>query len=228
MKRQLLFFLSLCSLWAYTSCGYYPDLKSENCISVNIKGALYVKTTGEALKNIPVEVYFYQRTQGVVVIPPLEQKVASGKSDKNGKFNFKVTIDTTHFIDFYLSINVKQIANYLSVTQTTDSYIQRLFYNFDPDALQNISFEFYKKAILTINLKRTQTDNFRYFEVRCGLGGKGSICFMSDSKSAKNKILQEETAADVYTKIRWIKDDTEQIDSLICRANKENTININY
>ena len=40
---------------------YKPDCESGNCRTVNIKGSLKIKPSGEGLNKIPVEVNFYKR-----------------------------------------------------------------------------------------------------------------------------------------------------------------------
>jgi hypothetical protein len=85
---------------------------------------------------------------------------------------------------------------------------------------------------LTINIKRTQSDDFDYFY--CSYSFDGNQGFYGISKASlelTNGIYQFVTGADVYTKIRWSKQLEGEavetfIDSLICKQNSKNIINI--
>jgi len=240
MKAKIL--LLICVGYFFTSCekDYLPDLDSEHCINVNIKGSVCVKPSEEKLNNIPVEVLFvYNYSMFSYEI----QKVVSGKTNKNGEFDFKAIIDTTSFKNYYLCIRIPRLADYISFPYSGNSnYVDINFYDYDADALQkSINFELYKKVKLTINLKRTQTDEFEYFSVEHSFVDnlRYSDYLISSPTFATSEILQCETAADVYTKIRWgkrLKGDTmgslygpnAHIDSLICRQNSSNVFNINY
>lgn len=211
---------------------YEPDCKTGNCMSVNIKGSLLVKPSGEGLKNIPVEVYFERNSSAWI---PEKRKVVSGKTNKNGDFDFKVTINTKSFEDYHLYVRIPEQKNYISATRPYGEFIWRNFDSYDEDELkENIIFEFYKKAIFTINFIRKQTDYFDSFSCNISISGSRGIWNMNEeSIKLTNGIVQLETVADVYTIIQWTKylnyNKVEcKSDSLICRQNSNNIININY
>ena len=177
--------------------------------------------SGEKLNNVLIEVDFI-KGWGI-------QKVISGKT-KNGEFNFNVKIDTTSFDDHYLSVFCRQPANYITAFNRT----HERFYHYDKESLKNINFELYKKAALTISLNRTEMDDFEVLYVyHSFVDGSSTISIIRPTTPEQDKILQRETAADMYTKITWtkhFKDKPTQFyaDSLICRQNKSNVFNINY
>jgi len=203
---------------------YVPDCKTGSCVNANIKGSLRINPTGEGLRNVPVEVYFSDSPK--VPLFPTERKVASGKTNKNGEFDFKVTIDTKSFENFHLIVKIPEQKNYITASENF-----RKFDSYCENALKNINFRFYKKASLTINFKRTQTDVFDDFSGDYRYDNNHRI--LLSPKYATNGILQIETAADVYTIIQMWKYLNHEItfefvDSLICKRNDNNVININY
>ena len=212
---------------------YLPNCTSENCVDVNIKGSLYVVQTGEKLKNVSVEVFFIPKN-GLSML--FSEKVVSGKTDKNGIFNFNTVIDTTLFKDRRLAVWITRPKNYIipSIHNNHEDLICIDFYNYDAEALQNIDIACYKKATLTINLNRTQADDCSYFQITSSFVNQNSTLYILPvSELGTNKVLQTETASDIYTIIEWkktLKTGEEQFytDSLICRQNKNNVFDINY
>ena len=137
MMMKYLFLLILLNLPNCVGCDdheYLPDCTSGNCVDTNINGSVYVKQTGEKLKNVPVTVFF-----GTNKLFDYKE-VASGKTDKNGEFHFKVIIDTTFFDTYSLGVQITIPKKYQSDPPVY--YESRSFYHYDPDTLQNINFEF--------------------------------------------------------------------------------------
>lgn len=214
---------------------YLPDCTTGNCIDVNIRGLLYVITSEEKINNIPIEVFFYKRTgewYGEI------QKIISGKTNKNGVFDFTVTIDTTFFEDYHLTVRVPHQKNYITFDDNNSyhEYSTRSFYYYNKDMLQNVNFGFYKKATLSIILKRTQTEDFEYFDVNYLFGNSPQhiAYIISGYDKTPNEIIQTvEVGADVQLKIWWLKvlkggERNVETDSLICKQNSNNIFTINY
>ena len=179
---------------------------------------------------MPVEVYFSDSPK--VPLFPLERKVASGKTNKNGEFDFKTTIDTKSFENWHLVVKIPEQKNYITVSENF-----RRFDIYCEDALKNINFIFYNKASLTINFIRTQTDEFDqlYFGYFFLNNNIAHWLFVGSEPKPTTTSFQIETAADVYIKILWQKFEltnwepvSEFVDSLICKQNSKNVININY
>jgi len=232
--RQLILLISMVCFFTACAKNDLPVCNSDNCINVNIKGSLYVKPTGEKLDNIPVEVFFFPKDMGLI---SFDKKVISGKTDKNGAFNFNVAIDTTLFLNNWLRVRIPQIKNYFTEMwwSGNEEYMWIDFSSYDKEAIQNINFRFYKKAILTINYKRTQTDDLELLLVFLSFDNNPATSYIiSNSNSTSAEVTRQyEVAADVYTKILWEKrlkggERHIEIDSLICRQNNNNVININY
>jgi hypothetical protein len=221
LTNRIVLFIGFCLCFFLFSCekDYKPDLKSEHTIDVNIRGTLNVIPSGEKINDVLVEVVFVKGWGS--------QKVVSGKT-KNGEFNFNVAIDTTTFNEYYMHISISSPANYI----TTNSSVR--FYQFDKETLKNINFELYRNATLTIDLNRTETDDFEVMYVyHSFVANTSTMSIIRPDTPEKDRILQRVTAADVYTKITWskhFKDNTTQwyADSLICRQKENNVYNINY
>ena len=231
-KIKFLQIMAIClTLSSFESCTieYLPDCTSGSCVNVNIKGSVHVVPSGEKLNNKPVKIYFNGGMFG-----EFTYNIVSGKTDKNGEFNFNARIDTTHFNGSYRL--------YVAVSGLSDDYIsERLKFSddatylsfgyFDENALKNIEFKLYKKAILTINVKRIQIDD-TYLQVEYFYEEFWKTAFYPTKTEG---IFQCQTAADTYTRVRWKKRQNEDfstveegLDSLLCRQNKDNVFNINY
>ena len=190
------------------------------------KGKLYEKPSGEGLKNVPVEVFFVLKGKWII---PDDIKVAKGKTNNDGVFDFNVTLDKKTFEKYGLRVRIPEQKKHINPSERF-GLIDRDFNSYNENALKNMRFEFYKKASLTIKLNRVQTDDFDGF----------SLFYRYDNQTyrglspenASDEKLQIETAADVYTKVMWFKSSgktfTEGADSLICKQDSNNIININY
>ena len=210
---------------------YEPDCAAGNCITANIRGSLHVKPSGEGLKKIPVTIYF----RSTMYMLPAQKKVASGKTNSNGEFDFSVTIDTTSFEDHRLIVEIPGQKNYFAMPTIGNSHekYQRIFSDYNEDVLKNINFVFYRKATLTINFKRTQVDDFDSFYFDYSFDGNSGFSAISEESLKHKNKFQIETAADVYTKMRWWKRLNgeiffETVDSLFCGKNSKNEFSINY
>ena len=218
---------------------YEPNCRTGNCVDVNIRGTLVVKPEGTGLRNIPVVVYFYKGSR--VPLFPVERKVASGKTNRNGEFDFKVTINTRSFEEHYLIVKIPEQKNYFTIHSeygATFDMNHRIYRDYNAEDFKSINFEFYRKTNLTINLNRTQTDDIARLNVLPEFvgayvgSGMTNFQLFEDELKTTNK-LQWVTAADVYTYITWIKslsngERKTYSDSLICLPNVNNVFNINY
>lgn len=215
------------------SCRKDQPTCTGNCVDININGAAYIKTNNAALPNIPVEVIWFRNEY---CIGCTSYKVTSGKTGNDGRFDFNVTIDSTFFRDYFLCVRVPADTNYITVPDAGSvNYNERRFYEFNSNAMQNLQFESYPKAFLTIRLHRTLSDNFNYFTVDhnfTSLFGYEDY-LIGGPQFATDSTIRVETSADIYTRIVWKKtiiggQSNEQTDSLICTNNGANVFDINY
>ena len=224
--------LTVMLVYLFVSCGadiYSPDCETGNCVVVNFKGSVLVKPEVTGISDIPVEVNF----ENPNTYPVRVMNIVTGKTDENGEFNLKATIDLNSFEDYWLRVYVPVQEVYISKPPRS-SHISKTFNSFDEDAFQNINFEFYKKTMLTINLNRIQTDDFESFTVGPHVEDwLYNLGFTIKDPNTKDEVIQFITAADVYTQIVWVKilkngERHTHIDSLICRTNTNNVFNINF
>ncbi|MEI9946462.1 MAG: hypothetical protein WDN26_19855 [Chitinophagaceae bacterium] len=119
-------------------------------MNINISGNTYIKTSGAALTNVPVEVNWFRKAY---CIGCTSYKVVSGKSGNDGKFSFNTTIDSNFFKDYFLSVRVPADTNYITVPSSGGvNFNEERFYDFNQNSIQNLKFEFYPKTFLTIKL----------------------------------------------------------------------------
>jgi hypothetical protein len=195
-----------------------------NCVDVAIGGKLYVKTDGKVLSGVPINVTFIRNS---LDFSKPSYMVASGMSNNNGTFNFRVTIDTSMFESYNLYVEAIIDSNYIAVDNG-----EKPFYSFDRKSFENINFEFYYKANLTIKFEKTSNDSIEHFhfERSYGIGTTWDFDYhasLIDAGIYFPQTIQTETAADMYTRINWKnkivgKDYTDYVDSIICTKNESN------
>jgi len=210
---------------------YEPDCSLGHCVNVGIRGVLHVNPSGKKLSNVPVEVFFVSKNPHHWFAPT--PKVASGRTNKDGVFNFNVTIDTSFFATHNLTVRVPCQKDYLS-TWLEHEYITQSFRDYDEKMLRNINFEFYIRTTLTIIYTRTEIDHYGGFHVEACFDNRCALVVIDRMPElGTERVRQFETAADIYTKITWIKannavDRETFVDSLIPRRNENNVFIINY
>ena len=222
---------SSCEKWFW----YKPDCETGNCVTVSFKGSVVVRPSGTAINGIPVDVNFSYSKKGTTS-PSYTGKIASGKTDKNGEFNLIGTIDTISVDNYSFLVRIPVQEGYISPAGFHSPSVSKYFYSIDEGVEQNINFELLQKTKLTINLNKIQTDDIEnlrihlFYDIRM-LSSGGFIYDLSAVELERIEMLQHETAADIYTKIRWenILKNGERltyIDSLICKPNINNVFNI--
>ncbi len=215
------------------SCRKDQPTCSRNCVNISISGNTYIKTSGAALTNVPVEVNWFRKAY---CIGCTSFKVASGKSGNDGKFSFNAIIDSSFFRDYYLSVRVPTDTNYITVLSNGGAnFIEERFYEFNPNTIQNLKFEFYPKTFLTIQLHRILSDNFNYFSVNHNFTSAfGYVDYIITwPQFATDTMFKVQTSANIYTRIVWKKtviggQSNQQTDSIICTTNGSNIFTINY
>ena len=213
---------SSCERILWSSCT------SGECITVNVRGRLHIVPSGEGLSGVYVEVWFAGAS---TPIGGLHRRVASGRTNSNGEFDFEVRINPNQGRSLRAVFSPNQ-ENYLYLGNEST-----IFGTFSDGDTINFSFEFFRKAPLTINLNRTQTDRFDRFYVRSGARSHGRFAANnsinitdSDTESITEQIT---TAANVYTIINWQKQLNGRIvyhrsDSIIARPNASNVFTIDF
>ena len=208
------------------SCENDEVCKSGDCYTMDIKGSVCVMPEGAGLRDVPVEVH-HLRYSGQT----LSKKVGSGRTDKNGEFEFKGKVDRNWKGEVF-EVTIPSQNDYINVENRFLIKNDRYTFVY----MSKLNFVFYNKAQLTINLNRTQNDEFDQFYFGYFFLNDGYAQWLIISSDPKpTSTFQIETAADIYTKILWQKmrqpnwePISEKFDSLICRQDVNNVITINY
>jgi hypothetical protein len=207
------------------SCRRNMPRCTKNCADVSISGKVSLKTSGAALRNLPVELTWYQKYYCIICS---SLKVAKTTTNADGLFTFTATIDTSLFNTYYLAARVtydtsKYIGDPRDHGGFNTNYLLKRFYNLS--ALSTpAQFELYPRTSLTIKLHRVLNDDFNYFQVRHGFS---NMTFLGDYS------IHTTTSAETYTKVFWTKRSgtspfIEKSDSILCTMNGPNVIDINY
>jgi hypothetical protein len=220
------------SLVVNFSCRKSQHACMNNCVTFTISGQNILRSNGTPIAGKPVEVKWAKSGINCFICSSIN--VASGNTDANGKFNFTVSVDTSLFKTYFLSVSVPIDTNYLTLSSGNFNQQVRM-YDYNPILFQNIIFESFEKAILTLNINRTLTDNFTYFSVEHFYDDRQSNLdyIIVPSQAVPNVIRTVPTSTNIYTKIRWKKSFSpgqyiEKMDSLVCTKNGPNAFTINY
>ena len=221
---------SSCEKWFW----YKPDCDMGNCVTVSFNVSVVVKPLGTGIKGVPVDVHFSYSNKGTTS-HLISRKIASGKTDKNGEFSFKAIVDTISVDNYSFLVTIPVQEGYINPEALHFTSASERFNRID-DGVQNINFELLQKTKLTINLNKIQTDEIENLRVHLfyDIFPNGGFMYnMSAVELETIEMLQHETVANTYTKIRWEKllkngERLTYIDSLICRPNVNNIFNINF
>ncbi len=163
---------------------------------------------------------------------PSPKSVYNGQADSEGNFSFTISIDSSLFKDYTLGVRVLVQTGYL---RNNYDYLEERLVEYGQTSLQNINFAMYPQANLIIRLHRVQSDYFEFFSIDHNYKSNSgySEYLITGSQFASDTIINTETSADIYTKVKSTKtlglgSFTEQVDSIICTSNSNNVIDISY
>lgn len=222
--NKAILLLSLLSI--LISCKKAPQC-SGSCEDINSNGRVINKLTNTGAPNVPVTL-IWLKDRGGIFNDEIIKKVLS-KAD--GSFDFTSSIDTTYFSRGYrLALKVNDSKNFKILGYS--GVINIISDTYNSNAFINTLFDVYKKAKLQININRTLNDNFINYQVQYSNVSDFFLnaYYLESSQSihVKNKTIDIETVADIFTKIRVEKtfaDGTKSVvvDSVKC-TNSSNTI----
>jgi hypothetical protein len=227
--RSFVFFISI-SIF-FISCKKDIPACTGNCADIVVSGKVYDATNNIGFSKVPLTIDWFSNHRNCIFCPA-SKRVYSGSTDKNGNFNFTITIDSSLFLDYDLTLRVPNQPEYLSYS---NDYFESQLYKYNPTGFQNTQFKMYPKANLTIRLHRVQNDNFTYFlaEHYYLNGSTYGDYIIAGQQFAESPVINTVTSANIYTKISWKKVFspgvfTQQVDSLICTKNGNNFFDIFY
>ncbi len=216
------------------SCEKQAPPCTGNCAEINANGKIINKLDGTIAPTVPVELSWITFVGGF----SKSEVIVTVNSKPDGSFNFTTNIDTSFFSKgYFLSLSVGSCSNYMILGYS--GVIGTRMYTFDTTAFQNIQFEVYPKAILKLTLQRTLTDSFQSYSI--SHSNVNNIFYIYDYNigsqneitGSKTKVINVETVANVYTKIRIEKDfangtSFKTLDSIKCFSNSTNNYIVSY
>lgn len=229
-----------CLPFLFSTCKKdLPPCKGQ-CADVVFAGVVYDKTSGDPLNSQEVTVNLFHNPGCLFCT---SYKVTTGKTGGDGHFLLNTSFDTSLLSDYHLNISVPVPPNYLQYVQPVGpgivadnkAYASLQFYYLDQDSLHHLSFGFYPKTLLHINLHRTTSIVAAYptVSLEFQFDGKSSIWGIEQRSTNKDTTITVNTSANIFTKIIALKQTAEttvatSIDSVRCSLLGNNTIDITY
>jgi len=142
-------------------------------------------------------------------------KAFSMEADERGTFGVETQVDTSRFDDEYLLLVARIDTSLFLGNSFGNSYEQERMYEYQPDRLENLTFDVYRKAFLLFELVRVASDSFRYLSVRQHFLAGPDIVIGTDASDDQEAPLYQktETAANLPIYLTWEKifyDDTRE------------------
>jgi hypothetical protein len=233
-------FLFIGFLAVFTSCKKELPTCKGNCSEVIFSGLIYDKTSNQPLGNRDIKI---DLSPNGYCIGCVHYKIASGKSSNSGSFSFSKVFDTTLLTKNHIGVNVSVPNNYIQnaepvgpgLTPDNNSWSSVSFYNMNLVAMRNLSFGFYPKTLLRINLHRTTqvTSQNNHLGLEFEFDGKSSIWGLMLRPTNKDTTLTINTTANIFTKIKTFLELSptnynRTLDSIKCRLNTNNSIDVVY
>jgi len=239
-QKYIVILILICVASSINSCRKELPACTGNCSTIVFSGMIYDKTTSQPLSGQSVDVILHQNTYCLICST---FKVVSGKSDANGRFRMSKMMDTTLFNDNYLLVAVPIPDNYLEypepvgpgIIRDKPEYSNIRIDSFNLTAMGNLTFGFYPKTLLHINMHRTTPLILQYrditleFEFDKKLSGWG----LEQLNTNQDTSLTINTSANIFTKITTRKFvDTSTVisktDSIKCKLSNNNTMDFYY
>jgi hypothetical protein len=216
------------------SCRKHAPKCAGNCAEINVSGKVINKLTNENAGNVPVTLCWSK----FVGIASQSLDITTVKSNYDGSFNFNSNIDTAYFRNgYYLSLIVNSNRQFIILGYSGN--ISERIYSFDPNAFQNVQFEVFRKANLTLKLHRVQNDIFNAFSIKTSVVVDNFYLTQYSVRSPQEVVARNtyeidvSTVADVFTRIRLTKSfsngtSTTTIDSIRCTTTSPNVYHVYF
>ena len=230
MKKQTLFFFLLAVLFIFpgAECRKQQNVCTGNCTEIHVMGIAVDKLTGQPAANVP---FTLKWGSSQIVIGP-ETYIYEGTSGTDGHFDFAVSIDTTRFKDYSLTLRVKDNDSYMPDNAGADSL---LFNGYQSQGFQNLKLNVYPAINLTLQLNRQVTDSAVNVLIEYNYDARRTYQAYSSGLPGTFKPHSEtiKTAAGVATTITTRKGNaaggfSNITDSITCREGAVNVLMINF
>jgi hypothetical protein len=199
--------------------------KNENFKQVVILGSVYDSSNRIGMKNVPVKVYWYGPAMQ-------ETQIDSTKTDAQGNYSFKTTIDILRFSNQSLEVAAVVPNGFISMHDLEHSTVGASTVGYS-EMMYMPLFAMYEKTNLTINLQRTTNDTFSEFQLYYNYGGRDYWVNIENNRPTGTILYNVVTAVGVKTKVHWTKKlssgaITTFQDSISVLPNTANSITVAY
>lgn len=142
-------------------------------------------------------------------------KAFSMEADEGGAFEVETQVDTSRFDDEHLLLIARIDTSLFFGSSFGTSYEQERMYEYQPDRLENLTFDIYRKAFILFELVRVASDSFRRLNIKQGFLAGPEIGIGNDASNDQGAPLyrKTETAANLPIYLTWEKvfqDDTRE------------------
>jgi hypothetical protein len=197
----------------------------ENFKQMIFSGSVFDSSNHVGLANIPVNINWFGTGVDETVF-------ASAKTDAQGNYSIKTTIDIRRFNDQALEVLATVPGDFISVYDQEHPTVGASVHGYF-ETIQLPRFAMYQKSNLSINLQRNLNDNFTELQVYYNYDGRDYWANFGNSKPTGSTTFNVTTATGLQTRVHWIKKlssgaTTTFQDSLVCFPNTANSITIPY
>ncbi len=232
MKIATLFFLLTPFIFSCKKETQFLDC-ANNCKSFSLRGRAYNGITNLGLPNTELKLRWEDFGNGCFYCQGDKYEIYVGKTDENGNFNFAFTVDTSRFNNLSLKLITPEKEDFYN---SFTGYVNQTNLNQHP-----IIIVYYPTTTLTLKLFRIQNDSLKFVNISHEwrqVNGTGNLTFFSDYNSTRpitkgDTTIKIITAADIQTIVTVEKRFPDNSfldirDSIICRKNQNNILNMFY
>ncbi len=206
---------------------------TNNCKTYSLQGRVYDGTNNLGFGNTELKLRWEYFRSSCFYCPGDKYDIYTGKTDPSGNFKVNITVDTSRFQNYSLSL----------ITPTKASFYTSFISTLNDSNLNQtpINIVYYPSTILTLKLFKIQNSVLKFVNISHEwreLHGNTNLIFITDySKTlpiaAGDTTLNINTVADIKTIVtvekRFLDNSFQDIkDSIICKKGQNNLLNMYY
>jgi hypothetical protein len=224
IMKKLLFFITIIAL---LSACTKENTNCTDCKEITISGRVLNKLTNQGIAK--QEVLIKTPKKDPFCLACSENVIASAITDEAGNYSIKVTTDTIQQPNLFVRIGSPSSEYFYE--QSNGVFISS-------SKSQKANFEVSLKTKLQIKMKRVGTEKIENASINHYYNNdpfQFQDFLTIDASEIKSQTINTETAADVYTKIRWTKvlnalenKVEEHTDSVFCKKGVVTTFELSF
>lgn len=206
---------------------------TNNCKTFLLQGRVYDGTTNLGFSNTELKLRWEYFRSNCFYCPGDKYDIYVGKTDANGNFNFNITVDTSRFLNYSLNLITPKKENFYNsfVSSLNDSNLNQV----------PINIVYYPSTTLTLKLIKIQNSTLKFiniFHEWRQLHGDKRLIYITDYAQSRpiaggDTTINMSTVADLKTIVtvekRFLDNSFLDIkDSIICKKNQNNILNMYY